>query len=106
MQSTAGRNVPAVAVHWHDVAAGLPGGFDAVVCNPPFHQGHGGAEVPHLGRTFIISAAQALEASGQLWLVANRQLPYETLLRERFTQVRAVCEQGRYKVLQALGPRR
>ncbi|MCK9489738.1 MAG: class I SAM-dependent methyltransferase [Xanthomonadales bacterium] len=105
LASLAGRTPPAVTVHWHDVAAGLPGGFDAVVCNPPFHQGHGGAEVPHLGQAFIASAAQALSRDGQLWLVANRQLPYEGLLGERFKQVRSVLQQGGYKVLQASGPR-
>ena len=27
-----------VALHWHDVAGGLPGRYDVVVSNPPFHQ--------------------------------------------------------------------
>lgn len=102
----AGRAPPALAVHWHDVATGLPGPFDAVICNPPFHQGQGGAELPRLGQAFIASAAGALADDGQLWLVANRQLPYEGLLRERFRQLRNVCQQGGYKVLQAVGPRR
>lgn len=106
LASLAGRTPPTVTVHWHDVAAGLPGGFDAVVCNPPFHQNTGGAEVPRLGQAFIASAAQALVDDGQLWLVANRQLPYETLLDRHFRQFTQVVGQGGYKVLHAAGPRR
>src|SRR5690625_1731113 len=36
-----------VDVLWHDVAAGLPRQYDAIISNPPFHQGH--ADLPQLG---------------------------------------------------------
>ena len=57
----AGRDV-AVAFHWHDVARGLADRYDAIVSNPPFHQGR--ADQPELGRAFIEVAAAALEADG------------------------------------------
>ena len=86
-------------VHWHDVTRGLPQRYDAIVSNPPFHQGR--ADLPALGRAFIASAADALLPHSPLWLVANRHLPYENLLRERFSQVREVIQQDGFKVIEA-----
>ena len=93
---------PTLGFHWHDVAAGLPrSDYDAVVMNPPFHAlGHG--DRPDIGRAFIAAAAAALHRGGQLWLVANRHLPYEDLLRARFTEVRSVAQADGYKVIAAV----
>lgn len=86
-------------VHWHDVTVGLPQRYDAIVSNPPFHQGR--ADLPALGRAFIASAADALLPDGRLWLVANLHLPYEILLRERFRAVREVAQRDGFKVIEA-----
>lgn len=94
----------AVDVLWHDVSTGLPRSYDAIVSNPPFHQGR--ADQPELGRAFIAAAAGALAPDGQFWMVANRHLPYEALLATRFAQVRAVVVQEGFKVIEARGPRR
>ena len=91
----------ATAVHWHDVTTGLAQHYDAIVSNPPFHQGR--ADMPELGRAFIASAADALLPQGCLWLVANRHLPYEAMLAARFSQVRTVTTQDGFKVIEALG---
>ena len=88
---------------WHDVTRGLPHSYDAVLCNPPFHAGH--ADRPELGQAFIGAAAAGLHARGRLWLVANRHLPYEATLRERFARVQALREAHGYKVLVAEAPR-
>ena len=64
--------------HWHDVCAGLPGNYDAIVMNPPFHTGQ--ATDVDLGRAFLKTAAAALKPGGKLLLVANRQLAYEAAL--------------------------
>lgn len=102
------RSTPAAQVacrvHWHDVSAGLPGQFDVIVSNPPFHLGR--ADAPQLGRSFIASAADALADDGQIWLVANRHLPYEELLRERFSQVRMPVQRDGYKILHGSGVKR
>lgn len=90
-------------VRWHDVTLGLPEGYDAIVSNPPFHQGR--ADLPQLGQAFIGSAADALRADGRLLLVANRHLPYESLLRARFGEVRALAERDGYKLISAQGLR-
>jgi len=90
-----------VALHWHDVAQGLPQRYDAIVSNPPFHQGR--EDLPALGRAFIQTAADALLPHGRLWLVANRHLPYEATLASRFADVRTVTVQEGFKVIEARG---
>lgn len=91
----------ALRLHWHDVAAGVAGPFDAIVCNPPFHA-LGRGERPDIGRAFIAAAAQALRPGGVLWLVANRHLPYEEALGAGFGQVDAVAQQGGFKIVRAV----
>ncbi|MGN6730086.1 MAG: class I SAM-dependent methyltransferase, partial [Rhodanobacteraceae bacterium] len=93
----------AVDVLWHDVTTGVGQRYDAVVCNPPFHQGR--ADLPELGRAFITQAARALLPHGRLLLVANRHLPYEATLAAHFEQVRAVVIQEGFKVIEAKGVR-
>jgi len=85
--------------HWHDVRRGLLARYDVVVSNPPFHQGR--ADAPGLGQAFIHAAAAALRPGGQLWLVANRHLPYETALTRLFLQVQTVAVGEGFKVIQA-----
>jgi 16S rRNA (guanine1207-N2)-methyltransferase len=100
----AGRDEVDVAVHWHDVGSGIPGRFDVVVSNPPFHIRR--ADVPDLGRSFIAAAADALVPDGRLLLVANRHLPYEEILGQRFRDMRMIAGNAAFKVLQAQGLQR
>ncbi len=90
-----------IGYHWHDVATGVPGWFDVIVSNPPFHH-VGRAALPEVGRRFILAAAAALRPGGSFWMVANRNLPYEAVLAERFGTVRIVVESGGYKVIEAI----
>ena len=87
---------------WHDVTKGLdkPQHYDFIVSNPPFHQGR--ADQPEIGCAFIVAAAAALRPAGCLWLVANRHLPYEQVLRENFRKVRTVAEEQGFKVIEAI----
>jgi 16S rRNA (guanine1207-N2)-methyltransferase len=93
----------AFAVHWHDLTVGIDRRYDAIVSNPPFHQGR--ADLPELGRAFIARAANALVPQGRLWLVANRHLPYESTLAAHFEQVRTVVMEEGFKVIEARGVR-
>ena len=89
---------------WRDVPAGIDvGRYDVVVMNPPFHDGK--TTDPTIGLRFIGSAATGLKPGGHLWLVANRQLPYERALTELFTESRLVDERNGFKVLHACGPK-
>ena len=94
------KTTPTLGFHWHDVSAGLPGRYDFIVTNPPFHQGR--ADLPELGRSFIAAAANALVPGGRLWLVANRHLPYEAALSSGFAKVRVVEMRDGFKVIEAV----
>jgi len=91
----------ALGFHWHDVAAGIPPGYDVVVTNPPFHAPDG-RERPDIGRAFIAAAAKALRPGGRLWMVANRHLPYEQALGEGFGEARLVAQEAGFKVVEAV----
>lgn len=93
---------PRAVFDWADVLV-WPGpktrarGLDCVVMNPPFHTGR--AADPSLGQGFIETAAQRLAPSGRLYMVANRHLPYENLLTQRFGRVEEIGGDGRFKIL-------
>lgn len=97
------RSEVAIDVIWHDVSVGLAKKYDVIVSNPPFHQGR--ADLPGLGQRFIDVAADALHSDGQLWLVANRHLPYEATLSARFSHVRVAAQDDAFKVFHATGVR-
>ncbi|MDU8909857.1 class I SAM-dependent methyltransferase [Aestuariicoccus sp. MJ-SS9] len=93
------------AFHWADATQWRPPApLDCVVMNPPFHTGR--KADPSLGRAFILSAARALKPSGQLWLVANRHLPYEPTLNEAFGTLSEAAGDNRFKILHAQRPKR
>ena len=77
---------PRARFHWADATKVT---FEhrplGVVMNPPFHLTR--AADPGLGAAFIRAAAGMLSLSGTLWMVANRHLPYETVLRAAFHEV-------------------
>jgi len=93
-----------VLVHWHDVTTGLPGRYDTIVSNPPFHQGR--SDRPELGQAFIDAAADSLCTDGQCFFVANRHLPYEATFTRGFEQVRVLADRDGFKVFAAKGVRR
>ena len=45
---------------------------------------------------------QILRNGGQLWLVANRHLPYEAALEQKFRSVAPIAAEGGYKVIEAI----
>lgn len=87
--------------HWHDVTAGLPRSYDVIVSNPPFHT-HARADRPDIGKRFIVAAAQALNPGGRLLLVANRHLPYESVLTGSFGSVRTLAQAHGFKIVEAV----
>ncbi|MGD9919156.1 MAG: methyltransferase [Paenirhodobacter sp.] len=66
--------------------------YMGAVMNPPFHTSR--AADPGLGQAFIRAAAGMLSLSGTLWMVSNRHLPYEALLRELFHDVTEITPPG------------
>ncbi len=86
---------------WQDVTLGLSETYDVIVTNPPFHAQQSAAR-PDIGRAFIAAAAAALVPGGRLWLVANRNLPYELELDANFGSVRIVAQQQGFKIIEAI----
>lgn len=100
--AAAARNLddPRVRLHWADVRTGpLLSNLDFVVCNPPFHAA--GEEDRALGQAFIRRAHSVLKPGGVLWLVANRHLPYEQVLREAFAHTHPRGEAKGFKIYEA-----
>lgn len=77
--------------------------FDSIISNLPAHRG-----VQHDTRAaerFIAGAPRHLRPDGDVWVVANKALPYEITASRAFREVRTVAVDGRYKVLRCSGPR-
>ncbi|MEK7801673.1 MAG: methyltransferase [Pseudomonadota bacterium] len=73
--------------------------FDAIVMNPPFHDGktiHFG-----LGEIFITKAATALKKKGCLYMVSNAQLAYERVLETHFTAWEELIRSNGFKIIKA-----
>ncbi|WP_245739414.1 class I SAM-dependent methyltransferase [Paracoccus homiensis] len=88
--------------HWADARDfRLRDPVNGVIMNPPFHDGRDAD--PRLGAEFIANAARLLTGAGRLWMVANRHLPYETVLRENFAQVTEIGGDTRFKIFEASG---
>jgi len=89
--------------HWVDIETlNSPKRYDAIIMNPPFHQGR--AASPALGLEFIKKAAQHLKPSGSLWMVANRQLPYEAGLEHYFNRWQLLEQTQYFKAFRADKP--
>jgi 16S rRNA (guanine1207-N2)-methyltransferase len=92
-----------VVFHWADATVwGAPKTLDWVVMNPPFHTSR--TPDASLGQAFIRSAARLLKPKGQLVMVANRHLPYESTLAACFGSVQELDGDSRFKILQADHP--
>jgi 16S rRNA (guanine1207-N2)-methyltransferase len=94
-RAAAAENVPgarfAGAASWPD-----EGPFDAVVSNPPYHQGK--AETLQVVRSLVEGARTALAPGGELRLVVQRRHPVEALLGAAFRVVDVVADEGPYRV--------
>ncbi|HWK69084.1 MAG TPA: class I SAM-dependent methyltransferase [Rhizobiaceae bacterium] len=86
--------------YWHDLLEEpVTERYDLIVMNPPFHQGR--AAEPGIGQRLIGVAAKSLRKGGRLLLVANRQLPYEQILRGEFEGFEETARDESFKVLMA-----
>lgn len=93
---------PRARFHWADARDfTLSEPVNGVIMNPPFHEGR--VADPRIGADFIAAAARLLTGAGRLWMVANRHLPYETVLAQHFGQVAEIRGDNRFKVIEATG---
>jgi 16S rRNA (guanine1207-N2)-methyltransferase len=89
--------------YWLDATGALPGPYDLIVSNPPFHIDRQDRHA--LGQAFIRAAARALAPGGAFWMVANRHLPYEETLKAAFRSVETAAQTAAFKVFHATGAR-
>jgi 16S rRNA (guanine1207-N2)-methyltransferase len=80
----------------------VPGEFDLVISNPPWHQRHIGT--PELGVHLLAGVRQRLQPGGTLLVVVNRHLPWPRWLDEWFGSHQVVSSAGGYQVLRAREP--
>jgi 16S rRNA (guanine1207-N2)-methyltransferase len=91
---------PRASFHWADVGEVRPAlPWEAVVMNPPFHTTR--SANPALGLAFITAAHARLAGHGQLWVVANRQLPYPAALRGLFRDVEEFGRDPTFRLIRA-----
>jgi 16S rRNA (guanine1207-N2)-methyltransferase len=89
------------AFHWLDLTTeAAPHTYDAIICNPPFHTGR--AATPELGQQVIDSASRALRRGGRFYMVANRGLPYERMLKANFASFETLADNNKFRVTRAL----
>jgi 16S rRNA (guanine1207-N2)-methyltransferase len=87
--------------HWLDLATEpAPAIYDTIICNPPFHTGR--AATPALGQKVIEAAARALKPGGRFYVVANRGLPYEPLLKQHFASFETLADNNKFRVTRAV----
>ncbi len=90
---------------WEDATTYKPPkNWSGAVMNPPFHVTR--EAEPAIGMAFLRAAHRGLTPDGQLWMVANRHLPYGPLLAELFHKVEDVGGDGAFRILRAEGPKK
>jgi 16S rRNA (guanine1207-N2)-methyltransferase len=91
------------AFHWADATTfRAPRLWGAVVMNPPFHSGRE-ADLA-LGQAFLRAAHRGLAPDGSLYMVANRHLAYEPLLKTLFHKVEEIGGTGAFRLTRAAFP--
>lgn len=80
-----------------DAGAGIDGGFDAVLCNPPFHQGF---EVEGaLTDRFLAATARLLAPAGRALFVVNQFIALERRAAAHFRRVEGVARNRSFKLV-------
>lgn len=85
-----------VTVLWGDTYPADGSKFDRIVTNPPFHSGS--ARSYEVAQRLISDAPRRLEEDGELWLVANRFLPYPEFFDQTFASWQKYSESSKYTV--------
>jgi 16S rRNA (guanine1207-N2)-methyltransferase len=82
------------------LAEATPGGFDLIVCNPPFHQGR--AIGDSTAWRMFTQAHRSLRKEGELRIVGNRHLGYHVKLKRLFGNCEVLGSDRKFVVLRAV----
>ncbi|RYV00933.1 ribosomal RNA small subunit methyltransferase C [Shewanella sp. OPT22] len=83
-------------VYASDCYSNIEGKFDAVISNPPFHDGL--KATTDIAERFVKNSADSLKKGGVFQIVANRHLPYSEVIATNFGDVNACAENNKYKI--------
>ena len=89
-------NIPAKLIA-DDCGQGIDEKFDAILCNPPFHQGFKTDST--LTEKFVRSAAQHLSPRGKALFVVNQFVAIEKIARRMFRDVEEVQRDRSFKLI-------
>ena len=95
------NGIPTTQLNLHAVTGiqDAPLNLDALISNPPFHQG---IQTDYDASENLCRRARAhLKPKGELWIVANRFLNYTHLLEQQFGQVSIKTDKNGFKVIHA-----
>jgi 16S rRNA (guanine1207-N2)-methyltransferase len=97
------RNVPEAELTPASSLEGLPEGlpFDAIVSNPPLHDGR--AEDRGVVRHLVEAGSAHLRENGSLWLVTQRTVPVARLAEEHYAEIGIVGETRSFRVWRLAG---
>ncbi|HGB0608572.1 TPA: 23S rRNA (guanine(1835)-N(2))-methyltransferase RlmG [Salmonella enterica subsp. enterica serovar Enteritidis] len=74
--------------------------FNAVFCNPPFHQKH--ALTDNIAWEMFHHACRCLKINGELYIVANRHLDYFHKLKKIFGNCATIATNNKFVILKAV----
>ncbi|EMD9037706.1 23S rRNA (guanine(1835)-N(2))-methyltransferase RlmG [Salmonella enterica] len=74
--------------------------FNAVFCNPPFHQKH--ALTDNIAWKMFHHARRCLKINGELYIVANRHLDYFHKLKKIFGNCATIATNNKFVILKAV----
>jgi 16S rRNA G1207 methylase RsmC len=93
--------LPRCQFRWGDGLVDYAGAHpQLIICNPPFHQQH--VVDDFHGRRLLVQSSDVLASGGELWLVANRHLPYARTLGQKFRSVERLAENAKFIVWRAV----
>ncbi|MCF1427318.1 MAG: class I SAM-dependent methyltransferase [Shewanella sp.] len=84
------------SVYPSDGMAQTEGAFDAIISNPPFHDGL--TTTTDIALNFVRDSHHVLKPKGCWQIVANRHLPYSDTIASYFGKVDCVAENNKFKV--------
>jgi len=100
----AAHNLPRATLVLGDGLGALSGGahFDAILSNPPFHEGK--PETARVLQELVAGASRRLTRAGELWVVAQRRFALGAQLAPHFQQVQRLAEGRGFRVWRASRP--
>lgn len=94
-------DVPDIDIRPSATAGDVPGRYELIISNPPFHRQF--QQTTSITAGFLQQLPQLLSRHGQCWLVANRFLPYERMLAASRLNHAEVAANAEYKLLRITG---